>query len=137
MKTWTLQMPVTITQEDIDCIMASALEGGITYWATKVDVVKWVNEEMFASDQISRGGEIWIYDNEEEAWRILNLDKFLKGFQIWLEKGYDPRGYASIRDGVPVSYSIISGGKLNPFNLDGAVADGIVQCALFGDIIYD
>lgn len=136
MKTWTVQMPVTITQEDVDAIMTSALEGGITYWATEIMVTKWADEKMFASDQISRGGEIWIYDNEEAAWRKLNLELFLKGFQIWLEKGYDPKGSASSSGGRNTSYSVIFEGGLNPLNLDGAVADGIVQCALFGDIIY-
>ena len=34
------EINVTLTQEDIDDIMCSALEGGICYWASEAEVVE-------------------------------------------------------------------------------------------------
>ena len=36
---FTMLVPVTITSEDIDDIMVAALEGGITHWCRRVEVV--------------------------------------------------------------------------------------------------
>ena len=51
-----LKMDVTINQRDIDDIMSIALEGGITYWCSYVEVVGGEYLGEYASDQISRGG---------------------------------------------------------------------------------
>lgn len=48
---------VTLTQQDIDDIMASALDGGICYWCRMAEVVgEYLGE--YASDQISLGGSL-------------------------------------------------------------------------------
>ena len=36
---FTMLVAVTITSEDIDDIMVAALEGGITHWCRRVEVV--------------------------------------------------------------------------------------------------
>ena len=48
-----LELEVVVTQEDIDDIMAGALEGGINYWCGEAEVVgNYLGE--YASEQISR-----------------------------------------------------------------------------------
>lgn len=112
-----------ITQEEIDDIMVCALEGGINYWVNKAEVVgEYLGE--FASDQISRGGTLRLYDYEAEAWYELTLDKFLNGIQKWYEDGYDR--YNAVQND----------GTLDCCNIDASAADSIVQYAIFGEIIY-
>ena len=49
-------LDVRVSNEDIDDIMVSALEGGINYWCRKAEV-KGEYLREYASDQISSGGE--------------------------------------------------------------------------------
>ena len=117
------ELTFKLTQQDIDDIMVSALEGGITYWCCKAEVVgDYLGE--YASDQISRGGTLKLYDSEEDAVYELNIDKFLDGFKTWLENGYDE--YETLQQD----------GTIDCCEIDGCCADAIVQCALFGDVIY-
>lgn len=64
-KTFTVQpkIDVNLTQQDIDDIMVAALEGGINYWCRKAEAVGGYLGEC-ASDQISRGGSLILYDAE-------------------------------------------------------------------------
>lgn len=129
-KTFDIQVTVkaTLTQENIDDIMVSALEGGICYWASKAVVVgKYLGE--YASDQISRGGEIeiWSYepiDNGKDC-HVLSLEKFLNGFKLWLANGGDCYDAVDHYDG-----SVDCG------EIDGGCADEIIQYALFGEVIF-
>ena len=63
-----------ISDEDIDEIMSAALAGGITYWCGRAKVVgEYLGE--YASEQISRGGVLKLYDIEEpKAVYELTLD---------------------------------------------------------------
>ncbi len=50
-----VEMEILLTQEDIDDIMAGALEGGITYWCSKAEVAgEYLGE--YGHEQIARGG---------------------------------------------------------------------------------
>ena len=54
------EITVRLTQQDVDDIMVSALEGGICYWCRRVVVQgKYLGE--YASDQISRGGQLAVW----------------------------------------------------------------------------
>ena len=69
---------VELDNECIDDIMATALEGGITYWCDDVEIVgDYLGE--YASEQISRGGTLKLHDSEEDETYELTLDKFLEG----------------------------------------------------------
>ena len=112
-----------LTQQDIDDIMVTALEGGINYWCSEVEVVgKYLGE--YASDQISRGGALKLYDAEEDEVYELNLNKFLKGFKLWVEGGYDE--YDAVQED----------GTVDCCEIDAACADEIIQFALFDDIVF-
>lgn len=114
----------TVTDEDIDDIMCSAFEGGITYWCRKVDVVgKFLGE--YASEQISRGGALILWDSEEDnVSYTLDKEMLLKGVELAITN----RDYEE--------YEWYENGVLDCAQVDADVADCIVQYALFGEIIF-
>lgn len=115
---------IIVTSQDIDDIVCTALEGGITYWCNKAEVVgKYLGE--YASDQISRGGSLILYDAEddENKWE-LNLENLLRGIEKAIEnKWFD-------------DYNWYNGTELDTCQIDADVADVIVQIALFDDVIF-
>ncbi len=113
---------ITITQEDIDDIMCSALEGGITYWCCKAEVVEDDYYGEYASEQISRDGSLRLYDCEEDETYILTLYKLLKGIGLAIEDGF--------------GYDWFDGDCLDCCQIDGDAADVIIQYALFGEVVY-
>ena len=119
-----LKMDVTINQRDIDDIMSIALEGGITYWCSYVEVVGGEYLGEYASDQISRGGKLKLYDAEEDKQYTLTLLMLLKGIEAFIE--WD-RGAHEI---------VNRDGEIDTYKIDAEIADQIIQLALFGDIIY-
>ena len=58
-----IEMDVTITQQDIDNFMCTALEGGINYWCREAKVVGEFLGEC-GSEQTSRGGSLLLRDAE-------------------------------------------------------------------------
>src|SRR6266498_4743614 len=53
--------PYLVTDEMVEDILVAAFEGGSNYWITKVDVVgNWPKGAEFASDVLTRGGELSI-----------------------------------------------------------------------------
>jgi hypothetical protein len=118
---------ITLAEEDIDDIMISALEGGVVYWAdaAKVDG-SYLGE--YASEQISHGGKLKFHLIEalenDKRWYVLDRDKFLKGFKMWIESCDDTYG---VIDNV---------GSVDCGNIDSRCADEIVQYALFGKLVF-
>lgn len=119
---------VVISKEDIDDIMVSALEGGITYWVDKVDKVepRCGIEFDFASDVISKGGSILIHDNEEDATYELTKAKLLQGIRMYAEQPKNNDIFEVIDRELHIDCGMV----------DAEVADAIIQYALFGEIIY-
>ena len=118
-----VEIRVELTQQDIDDIMVAALEGGINYWCDEAAVEGGEYLGKYASDQISRGGTLLLHDTDEDAYRKLDLEKFLKGFKLWLENGGD-------------QYGAVQGHEVHCCNIDAGCADEIVQYALFGEVVY-
>ncbi len=118
-----VEIRVELTQQDIDDIMVAALEGGINYWCDEAAVEGGEYLGKYASDQISRGGTLLLHDTDEDAYRKLDLEKFLKGFKLWLENGGD-------------QYGAVQGHEVDCCNIDAGCADEIVQYALFGEVVY-
>ena len=127
-----VEMSVVVTPEDIDDMMVSALEGGITYWC---DEAKVIGDYLgkYASEQISRGGSLWLHciespdDSETDVYE-LTPDKFLRGLKMYLE---DPNKPYDIFDGSGEKELRIDCGMV-----DATVADMIIQYALFEDIVF-
>lgn len=119
----------TVTDEDIDDIMCSAFEGGITYWCGRVEVVgEYLGE--YASEQISRGGELilWDAENDDESYR-LNKEMLLEGIRLAIKnrdfeeyRWYENRWYEN--------------NGLDCTQVDADVADCIIQYALFGEVVF-
>lgn len=120
-----IEMDVILTDEDIDDIMVSALEGGITYWCGSAEVDgEYLGE--FASDQISRGGQLVLRDMEDGKKYTLTKEKFIEGVKMYL------------KDEGAAACLTISGNKarIDPGFVDGNAADSIIQYALFGELVY-
>ncbi len=106
----TITIKMKYSDQQIDDLMCSALEGGITYWCNKVEVVggKYLGE--YASDQISRDGKLLIHDMESGETHILTLKKLMKALAS--EPRFDIEDH------------------------DAGDADRIVQKAIFGEVVY-
>lgn len=120
-----VKMQIKVTGEDVDDIMTGALEGGITYWCKEAKVVgDYLGE--YASEQISRGGKLILYDYEAGNTHCLDLEKLLNGIKLWVK---NPAGCNCLEH---------IDGKLaiDCCNADAEVCDAIIQYALFGDVIY-
>ena len=126
---WVGRKKVTVTDQDVDDIMTTALEGGITDWCYKAEIV---GERLgeYASEQISRGGILKLYGTDEingdSKW-WLDREKFLKGLKTFLKKYADEDDCLFRED---------DGYTLDCGNVDSFAADMIVQCAIFGEPVY-
>ena len=111
-----------VSDEDIDDIMSAALDGGVTYWCGRAEVVgEYLGE--YASEQISQGGALKLRDIEGDGIFELTLDKFLVGLRLWIENER--------------AFELTSAGRLDVGQIDAVAADTIVQYALFNDIVYE
>lgn len=119
-----LAIELEITEEDIDDIMAAALEGGISFWCARVDVKgEYLGE--YASEQISRGGTLRIYDGVGDVPYDLNRESFIRGLERYLESpNYETLYFDSGK------YKVDTG------SIDSCAADCIIQYALFDEIVY-
>ena len=110
-----------VSDEDIDDIMSAALDGGITYWCGRAEVVgEYLGE--YASEQISRGGTLKLYDVEDGTVSELTLDKFLNGLRLWIENER--------------TFELTNAGRLDVGQIDALAADAIIQYALFNNVIF-
>lgn len=114
---------IEVTDEDIDDIMSSALDGGITYWCNEAKV-KGKRLGEYASEQISRGGTLLLHDAEEDEVYELTKENLLKGIKQAIEEGYFTQ------------YEWWNSTGLDTGNVDAEVADIIVQLALFDAEVY-
>lgn len=127
MKNMTIEVngtSILITQEDVDDIMSAALDSHFVQdWCSEVNVVgRYLGD--YASEQISRGGEIWFYDIEDESYYGLTLENFMKGLKMHLA------------DNNSVINDNETEAMIDVGAIDGVAADVIIQYALFDDIVY-
>lgn len=114
------EIEVNLSQQDIDDIMAVAMEGGICYWCRKAEVVgEYLGE--YASDQISRGGALILHDAESAQTWELTLEKFLKGVKLYFEQGC----HVQVEDNA-----------IDTCDIDANDADCIVQFSVFGEVMF-
>lgn len=119
------ELEIVLSTEDIDDIMCGALEGGITYWCKRAEVIgEYLGE--YGSEQIARGGMLKLYVREGGKTYELTKEKFLKGIELWAK---NPVGCNCLE---------MMDGKfrIDCCNADAVVCDAIIQYAIFGDLIY-
>jgi len=118
--TTMLQVP----RDELDNIMVCALEGGISYWCDHVEVK---DEDFrgcaFASETVSRGATLCIYDAEDDEVWELDRAGLLKGLAKFIASNL-------CRD-ITINDNVVC-----TDGIDSEDADMIVQLALFGDIVY-
>ena len=121
-KTFTVrpEIEVELTRQDIDDIMTAALEGGIGYWCRKAEAVGGYLGEH-ASDQISRGGSLILYDAESSGRWELTLAKFLNGVKLYLENSC----HVQVEDN-----------RIDTCDIDANDADCIIQFAIFEKVMF-
>lgn len=124
-----ITIPLRISDEDIDNIMVTALEGGINYWCD--DVLPTSNgrmlmksKDLYASDLISRNESLTLHDSEDDKLYTLTKDMVLKGIKLAVTRGY-------IRP-----TELYEKYTLDVGNIDAIGADSIIQLAIFDDVIY-
>ena len=123
-----VETEIVVEPQHIDDLMVTALEGGINYWCRKAKIISCPRpedlaenvaaENVLASDVISKGGVLEMYDAESNDKWELTLEKFLKGLKWYCEKF----GYTDMEDLID--------------NHDADTADSIVQYALFDEIVF-
>ncbi|MBR1760230.1 MAG: hypothetical protein IJ741_03520 [Schwartzia sp.] len=122
MSTIEAVVKIHVTQQDIDDIMATALEGGICYWCREVEVVgKYLG--IYASEQISRGGQLKLYDYDDDGPYALSKSMVLGGLKQYIEEG-------------ACGNQLVYEGAIEAANIDADIADCIIQYALFGKLVY-
>ena len=125
----TAELKVTITAQNIDDIMAGALEGGIHYWVGEAEVVEEKRVAEWGHEQIARGGVLILHDIEDpdQTWE-LTPEKFLNGFKLWVESGGDRYGAVQGEAGGAI--------VVDCCEIDAGCADEIIQYALFNEIVF-
>ena len=129
--TISITKELKITNEDIDDIVSTALEGGINYWCSKASVIgEYLGE--YASDQISRGGELILKLREpvegEPDEYVLSREKLLNGIKAYLLNPNKPYNIIGLLDKGEL--------YLETANVDAEVADMIIQYAIFNEIVF-
>lgn len=120
--TIALEFPVTV--DDIDSIMTTAFEGGITYWCYCAKVVGGdYRGAAYAAEVISRDGALDLLYQDGDARKAarLTLERFMDGLRL----------YATKRGGLPLDANGIDTGQI-----DVVQADLIVQYAIFGEAVF-
>lgn len=113
---------VRLSSEDIDDIMCTSLEGGVTScWCGSVEVIGEYRGE-YAHEQISRGGKLKFYDAEDGQVYALDMAAFQQGFQMWMAR----------TNCLP----LMDEEHIDTGSIDACDADYIVQYALFGEVVY-
>ena len=116
-----IRKEIVVEPQHIDDLMVTALEGGINYWCRKAKIVsipEGVDANVLASDLISKGGVLEMYDAESSDKWELTLEKFLKGLKMYCEENK----YIDMEDLID--------------NHDADTADSIIQYALFDEIVF-
>ena len=109
--------------QDLNDLVSTALEGGITYWCGEAKVKEGsMSEEAyesieFTSDAVSKGGTLVLSDAESDDTWELDRDKLLKGIQMYCE-----------------NHNVAPSDLMDLY--DANDADTIVQYALFNELVF-
>ena len=120
-----VEFNLQLTSEDVDDIVTSAFEGGINYWCNHVSIC---GEPLgdYASEHISKGGSVTLYDEVDDKEFTLDRDAVVRGVAEYIA-----------HDGFEIlEVSKVGRATVDSGLVDANVADSIVQYAIFGDIVY-
>jgi len=118
--------PFHVSDQMVDEILTTALEGGINYWAVKATPSHWPSgpstlfpgdQDVFASEVLTKGADLIITVDGEDATQTLTLRKMKAGI----------REAAKLRKMTVEEFHE---------NHDAGDADLAVQFAVFGEAVY-
>ena len=123
MDKYTIKITKEFTDENMEDIVVTALEGGIGYWACLDNTGKEWNDQPddtpiseYAWKILKGGGELLFLDEEDDDTQyFLCLPCFINGIKQAIQNGYWDGDMDSI---------------------DAEIADIIFQYAIFDDIVY-
>lgn len=116
-------MEIEVTDQDIDDMMVTALEGGITPWCSEAEVVgEYLGQ--YASEQISRGGKLILHDAESDDKWELDKTKFLNGLTRWIQNSSN------------MMCAVDDDGRIDAGNIDAGDIDEIIQIAVMGEVVF-
>ena len=111
---------VDVTEEDISDIMTTALEGGITYWCSRIETTG-AHSELSIEERLAKGESLTLHDMKSEKPYTLTCAALLNGLRLFLND---------------IPRSCVYNGKLDTSEIDADDADSIIQLAVFGRIVY-
>lgn len=109
MKTYKIKTEKVVTQEQIDDVVSTALDGGISYWCDSAVTTGDLEYDNHLSDMLTRGAAISLHVRDDDEWHDLILEELLK---VLGEMNFDFNNYDTID------------------------VDIAVQKAIFGEVIY-
>ena len=116
--TYNIPTIATVTQQQVDDLLCTAFEGGITYWCDSADVIGSFPEgAAYTHETLTRGASIALHDSEGEANYILYIEDFLKG--IGMAANHWKQDIVTFLE-----------------DHDADSADSAVQFAIFGELVY-
>lgn len=125
-----VNMNVKVTEEDIDDIMTTVIEGGINYWCCECNTLGERRGDCRAA-HLAAGGQLELFvdepfeenpDGTDKERYILTRAKVMKGITEVLKTAKG--GHMLYEGGLDCGY------------IDAEVADVIVQYGLFGEVVY-
>ncbi len=114
-----------VTDENIDDILVTALEGGINYWCGKAEVKDGdYKGAKYASHAVSKGATLIVHDIED----IYDTQEITKEKMIKAIEKYINNIDSDIID--------LDSKEIDCCQVDAQVADCIVQYAAFDEIVF-
>ena len=107
-----------VTNQMVDDLLCTAFEGGSNYWCDKVTAVDWPEGAEWASDVLTRGGELIIYHEGLEESNTIGPDDIQPALQ-------------KMADDYPKHFTDL----INDY-ADADTADVFLQCITLGEIVY-
>lgn len=127
-KAFDLDIIITVTRQDVEDTLVTAIESGISYWCMALDCPGIENMDEPTNIAVAKalfGGHEVRCQTEEGEWKVLTLAKLRSGFIQWyLLRGRQGHGPALEADGLDIG------------SIDATEADAIFQFAIFGEIVY-
>lgn len=124
MKEWKAALPITVTEEDVENLLVTAIEGGIDYWCEGIEFGEdRPNGEpcsTWTAKQLIKGRLVKIRD--EDGWHSLSIERFIAGITRFLGETSDS---VDVEDG-----------RLDTTCIDACDADAIIQYSLFDKLVY-
>lgn len=113
----------SISGDRLNSMLVSAFEGGSNYWAKSIEIVTPPTKPCkFGSDIPFFGGALKVipfeYDVDADKIKLVTMDTLREGLAILSEK-YPHHAADIVND-----------------NPDAGTGDALLQCAIFGDLIY-